>query len=186
MLYEIDTFGIKATLVEPGHMRLDEPTGLDENSTDGMQIDGHNIHLKRYGHFLVKQPSAPYESQTAPAGHARRVVQWLADRQPTSSVKSAELVWQLGHCKYPPLRLLLGSYAIESIRDRLRSIIEEIEDWKHLSFPVADEGGRGKGIRDVEDEDGEEDVKGEDDGMAQDADGVEDDGDEMMNEEDEA
>jgi hypothetical protein len=31
---------------------------------------------------------------------------------------------------------LLGSYAIESIRDRLRSIIEELEDWKHLHFPV--------------------------------------------------
>ena len=42
----------------------------------------------------------------------------------------------LGHCEFPPLRLLLGSYAVESIRDRLRSIIEEIEDWKHLSFPA--------------------------------------------------
>ncbi|OTA23050.1 hypothetical protein BTJ68_14548 [Hortaea werneckii EXF-2000] len=35
MLYEIDTFGIKATLVEPGHMRLDEPTGLDDKATNG-------------------------------------------------------------------------------------------------------------------------------------------------------
>lgn len=58
------------------------------------------------------------------------------------AVKCAELVWQLGHCSYPPLRLLLGSYAIESIRDRLRSITEELEDWKHLHFPVAPgEGG---------------------------------------------
>jgi hypothetical protein len=63
-------------------------------------------------------------------------VQWLGDKQPTSAVKCAELVWQLGHCSYPPLRLLLGSYAIESIRDRLRSIIEELEDWKHLHFTV--------------------------------------------------
>ena len=102
------------------------------------------VKLKRYGHFFVKPPSAPYDTPTAPAGHARRVVQWLADRKPTSAVKSAELVWQLGHCRYPPLRLLLGSFAIESVRDRLRSITEEIEDWKHLSFPVADEGGKGK------------------------------------------
>ncbi|KAI7588038.1 NAD(P)-binding protein, partial [Hortaea werneckii] len=35
MLYEIDTFGIKATLVEPGHMRLDEPTGLDDKANNG-------------------------------------------------------------------------------------------------------------------------------------------------------
>jgi len=54
------------------------------------------------------------------------MVQWLNDRQPVSAVKSAELVWQLGHCSYPPLRLILGSYAVESIRDRLKSITEEV------------------------------------------------------------
>ncbi|WPH00694.1 17-beta-hydroxysteroid dehydrogenase 14 [Acrodontium crateriforme] len=142
MLYEIDTFGIKATLVEPGHMRLDEPNGLDDKAIDGATLKdpGDSVKLQRYGHFLVKKPSAPYDTPTSPAGHARRVLQWLVDRQPTSALKSGELVWQLGHCKYPPLRLLLGTYAIESIRDRLRSIMEEIEDWKHLSFPVIDDG----------------------------------------------
>ena len=179
MLYEIDAFGIKATLVEPGHVRLDEPTGLDDQAFEGMAQDGHKIDLKRYGHFFVKKPSAPYETQTAPAGHARRIIQWLADRQPTSAVKSAELVWQLGHCRYPPLRLLLGSFAVESVRDRLRSIIEEIEDWKHLHFPGREESGSGKGKgaqgADQDDEDegmdddgdadaaGEEAVKEEDD-----------------------
>ncbi|KAI6883867.1 NAD(P)-binding protein, partial [Hortaea werneckii] len=159
MLYEIDTFGIKATLVEPGHMRLDEPTGLDDKANNGSYNDSssdpNHLHqqanttvpvptnnntahppLRRYGHFFVKPPSTPYATPHAPAGHARRVVQWLADRQPTSAVKSAELVWQLGHCRFPPLRLLLGTFAVESVRDRLKSITEEIEDWKFLHFPV--------------------------------------------------
>lgn len=115
MLYEVDAFNIKATLVEPGHVRLDEPDlGTGENR------------LKRYGHFYVKAASAPYAGASSPAGHTKRVIGWLNDRQPTSAVKSSELVWQLGHCAYPPLRLLLGSYAVESIRDRLRSIIEEV------------------------------------------------------------
>lgn len=152
MLYEIDAFGIKATLVEPGHVRLDEPTGLDDKVPEGTTTDGHKINLKRYGHFFVKKASAPYATDTAPAGHASRVVQWLADRQPSSAVKSAELVWQLGHCKYPPLRLLLGGFAIDSVRDRLRSIIEEIEDWKHLHFPAPDEG-KGKGAKAEDDDD---------------------------------
>lgn len=121
MLYEIDAFNIKATLVEPGHVRRDEP-------------DSQLNPLPTFGHFFIKPASEPYAGPTAPAGHAKRMVQWLGDRQPTSAVKAAELVWQLGHCSFPPLRLLLGSYAVESIRDRLRSIIEEIEDWKHLSF----------------------------------------------------
>lgn len=84
------------------------------------------------------------------------MVQWLGDRQPTSAVKCAELVWQLGHCSYPPLRLLLGSYAIESIRDRLRSVTEELEDWKHLNYPVApDAPGGERGEKTDKDERGE-------------------------------
>ena len=129
MLYETDTFNIKATLVEPGHVRRDEP---------GSEFDP----LPTFGHFLIKQASEPYAGPTAPAGHAKRMLQWIGERQPTSAVKAAELVWQLGHCSFPPLRLLLGSYAVESVRDRLRSIIEEIEDWKHLSFPVVGEFGK--------------------------------------------
>ncbi|MCJ1356583.1 MAG: hypothetical protein MMC33_006578 [Icmadophila ericetorum] len=127
MLYEIDTFNIKATLVEPGYLRRDEP-------------DSKTNPLPTYGHFFIKPSSEPYAGPTAPAGHAKRMIQWFGDKQPASSVKSAELVWQLGHCSYPPLRLLLGTFAVESVRDRLRSIIEEIEDWKHLSFPLAADG----------------------------------------------
>jgi NAD(P)-dependent dehydrogenase (short-subunit alcohol dehydrogenase family) len=116
MLYEIDIFNIKATLVEPGHVRLD-----DDEPPDAP------LRPKRYGHFFVKpNPSEPYAALTSPSQHARRMVQWLNDRQPVSAVRSAELVWQLGHCSYPPLRLILGSYAVDSIRDRLRSITEEV------------------------------------------------------------
>lgn len=142
MLYEIDSFNIKATLVEPGLVRRDEP-------------DWESSPLPTWGHFLIKAASEPYSSPSSPALHAKRMVQWLGDKQPTSAVKCAELVWQLGHCSFPPLRLLLGSYAIESIRDRLRSITEEAEDWKHLHFPVpAGEGG----------EDGEGEMEEEEDG----------------------
>jgi len=81
-----------------------------------------------------------------------RIFQWFDANQPTSVVRATELVWQLGHCAYPPLRLLLGSYAVESVRDRLKSITEEIEDWKHLHFPHGelgeddDDGGVGTGM----------------------------------------
>lgn len=127
MLYETDAFNIKATLIEPGLVRRDEPVTGDDP-------------LPTWGHFLIKPPSESYAHATSPALHAKRMVQWLGDRQPTSAVKCAELVWQLAHCSYPPLRLLLGSYAIESIRDRMRSVTEELEDWKHLNFPTTPDG----------------------------------------------
>lgn len=139
MLYEIDIFNIKATLVEPGHVRLDEPDDhvIPPSYTTVPITSSGPPKPKRYSHFFVKPSSSkPYSAITSPAQHARRMVQWLNDRQPVSAVKSAELIWQLGHCSYPPLRLILGSYAVEGIRDRLKSITEEIEDWKHLSFPV--------------------------------------------------
>ncbi|KAI0526350.1 hypothetical protein F5B22DRAFT_641498 [Xylaria bambusicola] len=123
MSYEIDSFNIKATLVEPGLVRRDEPDSVGNP-------------LPTWGHFLIKPASEAYAHSSSPALHAKRMVQWLGDRQPTSAVKCAELVWQLGHCSYPPLRLVLGSYAIESIRDRLRSVTEELEDWKHLNYPA--------------------------------------------------
>jgi len=145
MLYETDPFSIRATLVEPGHVRRDDPP-LPTSSANP---------LPTFGHFSIKPASAPYSSATAPAGHAKRMVQWLGDKQPTSAVKAAELVWQLAHCNYPPLRLLLGSFAVESVRDRLRCVTEEIEDWRFLSFKGDGELGVGK--EEAKDEDDEED-----------------------------
>jgi ABC-type Zn2+ transport system substrate-binding protein/surface adhesin len=96
------------------------------------------------------------------------MVERLGDEQPTSAVKAAELVWQLGHCSFPPLRLLLGSYAVESVRDRLRTIIEEIEDWKHLSFPPAPDGFRGKREDENEEEQDDDDDMQDDDNVNRD------------------
>lgn len=179
MLYEVDSFNIKATLVEPGLVRRDEP-------------DSNTNPLPTWGHFLIKPASEAYSHSTSPALHAKRMVQWLGDRQPTSAVKCAELVWQLGHCSYPPLRLLLGSYAIESIRDRLRSVTEELEDWKHLNFPVApealEESERAekaekveKEEREKEKEEREKEEKEDRDGDGdRDREGADGDGDEVM------
>jgi len=145
MLYEIDCFNIKATLVEPGHVRLEEVDlaailNQSHTSNKSTQIPPRRQTdpgggPRKYNMFQVKKASPPYAGPTAPAGHAKRMVQWLNDHQPVSSTKSAELVWQLGHCSYPPLRMLLGSYAVDSIRDRLKSIIEEVSTL-HISKPI--------------------------------------------------
>ncbi|KAH8689652.1 short chain dehydrogenase/reductase family protein [Talaromyces proteolyticus] len=137
MLYEVDSFNIKGTLIEPGHIRRDDIVNpLTPRSPESMPAANP---LPAYGHFSIKPTSETYRTGTSPAAHARRMLLWLGDKQPVSAVKAAELVWQLGHCSFPPLRLILGSYAVDTIRDRLRCITEEIEDWKHLSFPLSDQ-----------------------------------------------
>lgn len=89
MLYEVDSFNIKGTLVEPGHMRRDDVGDLVSN-TATMPSNEHNLAspLPLYGHFFVKQPSEPYNTPTAPAAHARRMLMWLGDKQPASAVKA--------------------------------------------------------------------------------------------------
>ena len=158
MLYEIDSFSIRATLVEPGHVRRDDPSSPNSGATP----------LPTFGHFSIKRASKPYASPTAPAGHAKRMVQWLGDKQPTSAVKAAELVWQLGHCSFPPLRLLLGSFAVESVRDRLRCVTEEIEDWRFLSFKGDGEHASGKEGPKDEDDGEDRDIKMEEEGGGED------------------
>ncbi|KAH0841129.1 hypothetical protein AYO21_06618 [Fonsecaea monophora] len=195
MLYEVDPFNIKLTLVEPAHMRRDDndifppsqpdlPTATATTTTtttngqipqqtqqqqQQQQNNQKQNKLALFGHFKVARPSSPYATKDSPAAHAQRTLQWMGANQPTSVVKAAELVWQLGHCRYPPLRLLLGSFAVDSIRDRLKSIIEEIEDWKHLNFPPLEgfeekEDGGGDGDGDGEGEEGEGEGEGDGDG----------------------
>lgn len=159
MLYEVDGFGIRVSLVEPGHLRRDDERVFGEGA--GGEEGKAKVGL--YGHFKVLKESKPYESVDSPSKHAKRILQWIGDNQSTSVVKSAELVWQLAHCDYPPLRLLLGTYAVESVRDRLKSVIEEIEDWKGLNFPpMQEEENDEEGDEDGKDDD--EEADGHDDG----------------------
>lgn len=166
MLYEVDGFGIRATLVEPSHLRRDDvhrkESGAGKVNGRGGGAGDETEKMPLYNHFRVLKPSPPYATADAPAKHAQRLLQWIGDHQPTSVVKAAELSWQLGHCSFPPLRLLLGTYAVESVRDRLKCVIEEIEDWKYLSFAPA-MGEEEKEGEDGKDE-GEEDDEGDDDG----------------------
>ncbi|KAL8916972.1 MAG: hypothetical protein Q9208_008227 [Pyrenodesmia sp. 3 TL-2023] len=195
MLYETHAFNIKATLVEPGYLRRDDsdtPPSPDPAAAPAPQTIHPPPHhtnpassrTKSSTHFLIKHPhpSSPYADPSSPANHARRMVQWLGDgnRQPTSAARSAELVWLLGHCRFPPLRLLLGGFAVESVRDRLRCVIEEVEDWKHLAF--GEEGGEDEGreggvvveVKEEEQEEEEEEEGMDDEG---DAEGESEDGD---------
>ncbi|EPS41087.1 hypothetical protein H072_5013 [Dactylellina haptotyla CBS 200.50] len=120
LMYELEPFNVKVSLVIAGLAKRDEPTQ-----------DTHGA-IPNWAHFLITTPSASYSNVASPANHARRMVQWIRDKQITSGLKVAEMVWELAHCQKPPLRLLLGQHAVESMRDRLRFTLEEIEDWKHL------------------------------------------------------
>ncbi|KAL8788983.1 MAG: hypothetical protein Q9213_001392 [Squamulea squamosa] len=175
MLYETHAFNIKATLVELGYLQHDDIEVVSTSAED-QRLESRHHDSAPFTHFLLKPPlpNSPYNTPTSPASHPHRVLQWLSqysDSSPdnqlyqyTSTVRCAELIWQLGHCTYPPLRLLLGAFAVEGVRDRLRCVIEEIEEWKWLGFGSGEEeedaeGDGREGSREVK-----EDLEGDDDG----------------------
>ena len=189
MVYEVDAFDIKFTLVEPGFVRRDEdepttfaPSSAANNKEIGNRHNGTTVHAKAnsdpsahsnpnsapnplpsFGHFFIKPPSATYSSPNAPAGHAKRMLHYIGERQPTSCKKVAEIVWQLGHCGSPPMRLCLGGFAVETSRERLRGVIEEVDEWKWLNFSGEEDGRVGK--QGIKEEDGGMDVNdGEEEG----------------------
>ncbi|POS87978.1 hypothetical protein EPUL_000231 [Erysiphe pulchra] len=127
MLYEVHQFNINVSLVECGWVGKDISNQEKDDSVSSSIFSGN---------FISKPPSEPYSHSTSPALHAMKMVQLIGDQQPICIMKCSDLVWQLGHCGYPPFRLSLGSYAIESVRDRLRSLVEETEDWTNLHFPI--------------------------------------------------
>ncbi|KAK9446789.1 uncharacterized protein V1518DRAFT_377999 [Limtongia smithiae] len=121
LAYEIEEFGCKATLVYPGVV---EQAESDKRSPP-------------WRHFVIKPLSNDYRG--TPAEHARRMILWLSAHRATGVAKIGEIVWELAHCKNPPLRLLMGSEAVETMRDKLRQTIEEVEDWKFLYTGDADD-----------------------------------------------
>ncbi|KAJ8101420.1 hypothetical protein POJ06DRAFT_251459 [Lipomyces tetrasporus] len=123
LAYEIEEFGGKATLIYPGTIKQDETQ--DKISPP-------------WRHFLIKPLSNEYRD--TPAEHARRMILWLGAHRTTSVEKIGEIIWELAHSNNPPLRLLLGSEAVETMREKLRQTIEEVEDWKFLFTGDADDG----------------------------------------------
>ena len=141
MLYETNAFDIRATLVEAGPFRDEDDPSRTKRA--GERSKSSESSSSSYFSTLPMREGSAYAIATSPAHHPKRVMRWLGDRQPTSATKAAELIWQLGRCRFPPTRLLLGAFAVDSIRERMRGVTEEIEDWRFLSFPVPGHEGDG-------------------------------------------
>lgn len=130
LMYEVEELGIKVTLVQPGLSRRDEyisPFPLPHQLTFPSPEDpSNNNQTPFWGHFVLKHGSEAYRDITSPSLHAIRMIDWVKYRQPTSATRIAETVWELAHCGDPPFRLLLGSHAVDTIRDRLKFTIEDV------------------------------------------------------------
>jgi NAD(P)-dependent dehydrogenase (short-subunit alcohol dehydrogenase family) len=110
---EVAAFGIRTLIVEPGAFR----TGLF-------------------------RPGVAYESAEMPeyadtVGPTRQYVRGNHGLQPGDPAKAAQAILAALDADEPPLRLVLGSDAIDNIRSRLHCLLDELATWEDVGRSTA-------------------------------------------------
>jgi NAD(P)-dependent dehydrogenase (short-subunit alcohol dehydrogenase family) len=107
---DVESFGINVTIIEPGFFRTDF---LDPRSVhfSGNQIEDYNT------------VRSEIEAQYKGVNH----------KQPGDPAKLGGAIVKLANAPAPPMRLLMGSDAIEFARAQLQSRLAELAAWAELS-----------------------------------------------------
>lgn len=107
---EVEPLGIRVLLVEPGPFRT----------------DWAGRSLKQSPVFI-----GDYE-QTS--GHRRREIAKVSGTQPGDPARAAEAVIKVLDSATPPAHLVLGREGINNVERQLRSMLNEIDLWRHTSL----------------------------------------------------
>ena len=113
---EVESLGIKVTIVEPGAFRTD--------------FNGRSL-------AAPEQPIDDYAPITSP------FLQWLQEmdgKQPGDPDKAAIAMIKVVESNNPPLRLALGADAVSMIEAKLESVKTELDAWRQVSLDTAYEG----------------------------------------------
>ena len=100
---EVRPLGLKVTIVQPGPFRTDFVSRSLERAT---------------GHIPDYEPSS---------GKFRRFLETMNGRQPGDPTKAADAIIDAVASENPPLRLVLGKYAIDKVRRKLGSAARELD-----------------------------------------------------------
>ncbi len=110
LLQESRGFGLKVTIVEPGPFRTE--------------------FISR----SLKRASTSISDYESSAGKFGRVIASMDGRQPGDPVRAADAMLAVVDAERPPLRLVLGKYAIEKARRALSQREGEIKAWEELGM----------------------------------------------------
>lgn len=112
---EVRPFGVRVTLVQPGPFR----TGFARRS--------------------LATPVPPVPGYETTVGRFRQLLERMDGKQPGDPARAAQAIRQvIGHPN-PPLRLVLGKYAVAKVRKTLAEAGKELADWEAVAV-AADQG----------------------------------------------
>lgn len=106
---EVESFGIKVTLIEPGAFRTD---------------------------FNGRSLAAAEQSIDAYTPMSGASLQWFKEmdgQQPGNPAKAAQSIIQAVESPEPPMRLALGSDAMSLIQDKLESVKTDLDTWQQVT-----------------------------------------------------
>jgi NAD(P)-dependent dehydrogenase (short-subunit alcohol dehydrogenase family) len=109
---EVEHLGIRVTIVEPGPVRTDFAAGA------------------------VATPSG-IDDYDASVGEALRLFAQLAGNQPNDPARVAEAIVRAVESDDPPLRLVLGTEAVEAVRAKLEGQRGELDAWERVARGTA-------------------------------------------------
>jgi NAD(P)-dependent dehydrogenase (short-subunit alcohol dehydrogenase family) len=105
---EVAPFGVRVLIVEPGAFRT--------------EFGGRRMHR-----------SAPIEAYRVSTGPTRAAVDGMDGSQPGDPAKAAQAILEALDSTGPPLRLALGSDAVDSIRGHHEQLRNDLDRWEKLS-----------------------------------------------------
>lgn len=106
---EVASFGMKVICVEPGPFRTD------------------------WAGRSLKQTRPTIDDYQTTVGARLETTAGYSGKQPGDPVRAAEAIINAVKAENPPKHLVLGSIALEGIRNKLKETLAEIEDWEALS-----------------------------------------------------
>lgn len=110
---ETKHLNIKVTLIEPGPFRTDWAGASSVRS---------------------KKVLADYD---ASAGERIRIINGISGKQPGDPVKAARAILAIVNQDSPPRRLALGKVAVDNIRNKIRSVEKDLDQWEDVSLNTA-------------------------------------------------
>jgi NAD(P)-dependent dehydrogenase (short-subunit alcohol dehydrogenase family) len=109
---EVGPLGLRVTAIEPGAFRTD------------------------WASRSMKEARHPIDAYAETVGTRKKLIKLAGDKFPGDPRRIADAVLMVTERENPPLHLLLGHDVYKAYREKLRGLMESVEEWKDVTLDV--------------------------------------------------
>jgi NAD(P)-dependent dehydrogenase (short-subunit alcohol dehydrogenase family) len=109
---EVGPLGLRVTAIEPGAFRTD------------------------WASRSMREAKTPIDAYAETVGARKKLIKLAGDKFPGDPRRIADAVLMVTERENPPLHLLLGHDVYKAYREKLRGLLESVEEWKDVTLDV--------------------------------------------------